>query len=129
MFRVIIAGTREFQDYNLLRQTMDRLLANIQKGEEIVVVCGMARGADSLGKRYAQERGYAVKEFPAEWDRFGKAAGFIRNEEMAQNADALVAFWDGQSRGTKNMIDLAQRYQLKIRVRRYANTQNNNQHN
>ncbi len=121
MFRVIIAGSRSFQNYFLLCQTMDRLLINIT--EEIVVVCGMAQGADSLGERYAQERGYTVRSFPAEWDRFGKAAGFIRNEEMAQNADALVAFWDGESRGTRNMIDLANRYKLKTRVLNYRKTE------
>lgn len=117
MFRVIIAGGRDFQDYSMLQQTMDRLLVNVQ--DEIVVVCGKARGADTLGERYAQERGYAVHAFPADWAKHGRAAGIIRNEEMAKNADALVAFWDGQSRGTKNMIELGHRYQLKVRVKRY----------
>ena len=117
MFRVIIAGGRDFLNYPLLRQTMDHLLINVQ--DEVVIVCGKARGADSLGEQYAKERGYQIHAFPADWERFGKAAGFIRNEDMAQNADALVAFWDGQSRGTKNMIDLAHRYHLKVRVKRY----------
>lgn len=117
MFRVIVAGGRDFEDYALLQQTMDRLLVNVQ--DRIVIVCGRARGADSLGERYAQEHGHSVRTFPADWDRYGRAAGFIRNEEMAKNADALVAFWDGQSRGTQNMIEVARRYQLKIRVIRY----------
>lgn len=119
MFRVIIAGGRDFWDYALLQQTMDRLLVNIQ--DEIAVVCGKARGADALGERYAQERGYTVHAFPANWEQHGKAAGYIRNGEMARNADALVAFWDGQSQGTKNMIDLAHRHQLRIRVIQYDN--------
>ncbi len=118
MFRVIIAGGRDFFDYALLKRTMDTLLANVK--EDITVVCGKARGADTLGEQYAKERGYTVACFPADWDKYGKAAGFIRNEQMAQNADALVAFWDGQSRGTRNMIELAQRYNLKIRVKRYG---------
>lgn len=117
MFRVIIAGGRNFQDYALLQQTMDQLLVNVQ--DEIVVVCGKARGADTLGERYAQERGYSVHAFPADWAKHGRAAGVLRNEEMAKNADALVAFWDGQSRGTKNMIELGHRYQLKVRVKHY----------
>ncbi len=76
MFRVIIAGSRDFSDYVLLRQTMDILLSNIK--EDITVVCGKARGADTLGEQYAKERGYAVAYFPADWDKYGKAAGFIR---------------------------------------------------
>ncbi len=117
MFRVIIAGGRDFNDYDLLEKTIDMLFVNIS--EEIVIICGMARGADSLGKRYAKRKGYQVSYFPAEWDKYGKAAGYIRNEQMAQNADALVAFWDGVSKGTKHMIETAKRYELKIRIKRY----------
>ncbi len=118
MFRVIIAGGRDFSDYNLLKETMDYLLSNIK--EDIVVVCGMANGADTLGERYAKERGYEVLYFPADWKKYGKAAGYIRNEEMARHADALVAFWDGKSRGTKSMIGLARKYKLRVRIKRYG---------
>lgn len=118
MFRVIIAGGRNFDDYVILKRTMDKILANITEG--VVVVCGMARGADTLGEQYAREKGYEVNYFPADWNKYGKSAGYRRNEQMAQNADALVAFWDGQSRGTKHMIDLAYRYGLKVRVIRYS---------
>lgn len=117
MFRVIIAGGRDFQDYAYLKQTMDHLLVNIT--DEITVVCGEARGADLLGKRYAKERGYVVHSYPADWNTYGKAAGFVRNKEMAKNADALVAFWDGKSSGTKHMIETARRYQLKVRIKKY----------
>ena len=120
-FRVIIAGGRDFQDYQLLRSTMDALLRNKLRKEKIVVICGMAKGADMLGARYAKERGYHVRYFPAEWDKLGKRAGIVRNEQMAQNADALVAFWDGSSHGTKNMIETAERYNLAVRVKRYNN--------
>ncbi len=118
MFRVIIAGGRDFNDYPLLEHTMDRLLQNIT--DPVTVVCGKARGADTLGERYAKERGFQVDYYPADWDRYGKRAGPLRNEQMAQNADALVAFWDGQSRGTKSMIDLAHLYGLKIRIKKYG---------
>lgn len=117
MFRVIIAGGRDFDDYDLVASTMDKLLQNIT--EPITIVCGMARGADTLGERYAISKGYEVARFPANWGKFGKAAGYKRNEQMAQNADALVAFWDGSSRGTKHMIDLAHKYNLRVRVKRY----------
>lgn len=118
MFRVIIAGGRDFDNYPGLAKVMDRLLANVT--DEITVVCGMARGADTLGERYAKERGYAIRYFPADWDEHGRAAGYIRNEEMAKNADALVAFWDGKSGGTRHMIETAKRYKLDIRVKQYS---------
>ena len=118
MFRVIIAGGRDFNNYPGLVDVMDRLLANVT--DEIIVVCGMAQGADRLGERYAKERGYTVRYFPADWDNNGRGAGFIRNEQMAQNADALVAFWDGKSRGTKHMIETAQKHKLDIRVKHYT---------
>lgn len=116
-FRVIIAGGRDFNDYHLLERTMDHLLSNLTA--DIVVVCGMARGADTLGEQYAKARGYRVDYYPADWDKHGRSAGYRRNEQMAQNADALVAFWDGMSRGTKSMIDLARQYNLKVRVKHY----------
>jgi len=69
------------------------------------VVCGMARGADSHGKEWAQRNNISVKEFPADWDKYGKSAGFIRNKEMAEYADAAIVCWDGKSRGSVNMIE------------------------
>jgi hypothetical protein len=117
MFRVIIAGSRSFANYEMLKANMNRLLQNIS--DEISIVCGTARGADRLGEKYAKENGFHVAYFPADWERHGKAAGYIRNREMAQNADALVAFWDGESRGTKSMIDLAKEYDLAVRVLKF----------
>lgn len=116
-FRIIIAGSREFDNYSLLERIMDKLLSNIKC--DIVIVCGKARGADTLGERYAKEKGYEIDYYPAQWNLYGKRAGYIRNEQMAQNADALVAFWDGRSKGTKHMIDLAHKYNLKVRVKMY----------
>lgn len=114
--RVIIAGGRDFDDYDLLCRTMDTLLVNMGR---VTIICGKARGADTLGERYAKERGYPVRYYPADWNTYGRSAGFIRNEEMAKNADALVAFWDGKSKGTGHMINLAKKHGLKIRVKNY----------
>jgi hypothetical protein len=116
--RVIIAGGRDFNDYELLKEKVDYILRNRQD-EDIEIVSGKARGADSLGERYAKERGYKIKEFPADWDTHKKAAGYIRNQEMANYAGHCICFWDGQSRGTKHMIDIAKREKLNIRVIRY----------
>lgn len=116
MFKVIIAGGRDFNDYELLRKKCDHMLS---EQSDIEIVSGKARGADSLGERYAKERGYNVKEFPAQWDMLGKSAGYRRNAEMAEYAEALIAFWDGHSKGTKHMIDLAEDHKLKIKVVTY----------
>ena len=99
--KVIIAGGRDYNNYAFLAQTMDDFVNenNVEEG-----VCGCAAGADSLGAKWAKERGIPVKEFPAEWDVFGKKAGILRNHDMGNYADFLVAFWDGQSAGTRDMI-------------------------
>lgn len=115
-FKVIVAGGRDFANYDLLRDTLDKLLAN---KADVEIVSGKAKGADSLGERYAAERGYPVKAFPADWNRHGKAAGPKRNAEMSAYTDALVAFWDGASAGTKSMVDLAKQRGLPVRVIRY----------
>ena len=99
--KVIIAGGRDYNNYAFLAQTMDDFVKENNVEE---VVCGCAAGADSLGAKWAKERGIPVKEFPAEWDVFGKKAGILRNHDMGNYADFLVAFWDGQSTGTRDMI-------------------------
>lgn len=117
VFKVIVAGGRDFFDYNFLKEKVDNILSSIK--DEIEIVSGNAKGADELGERYAKERGYKIKRFPANWTQHGKAAGPLRNEEMAKYADACICFWDGSSRGTSNMIDNAKKYKLKLRVVNY----------
>jgi len=80
------------------------------------VISGTARGADSAGEHWANALDIPVKRFPADWDKHGRSAGYLRNEEMANHADALVAVWDGSSRGTKHMIDIARRKGLEVFV-------------
>ena len=115
-FRVIIAGTRDFSDYQLLRDKCDAILSSKRQDSNIIIISGTARGADRLGERYARERGFQLRQFPADWMNDEKKAGPIRNAKMADNADALIAFWDGQSRGTKNMIEIAKRKGLVLRT-------------
>lgn len=117
--KVIIAGGRNFEDYDLLCRKADKILS---QQHEVEVVSGAAKGADKLGERYAEERGFPIKRFPADWGTHGKAAGYIRNEEMALYADALIAFWDEQSKGTKHMIDIAELHGLKTRIIKYSVT-------
>jgi YspA, cpYpsA-related SLOG family len=119
LFKVIVAGSRDFNNYELLKRKLDVALAN-KVSEGITIISGAARGADKLGERYAAERGYDLISKPADWDTYGKRAGYIRNEEMAKIADALVAFWDGKSRGTYHMINIAKRYNLPTIVVNYV---------
>lgn len=118
--KIVIAGGRDFKDYKLLEERCDYYLQDaVEKGYTIKIVCGCAKGADKLGERYAKARGYEVIYYPANWEKYGKRAGYLRNEEMAIAGDALIAFWDNQSRGTKHMIDLAGKHNLHIRIVNY----------
>lgn len=94
-YKVIVAGCRDFADYELLKEKCDFYLQN-KKPENIVIVSGHASGADDLCERYAQERGLQLETFPANWKAHGRAAGPIRNAQMASVAHALIAFWDGK---------------------------------
>ena len=116
MNKVIVAGTRYFNDYDLMCTKLDCLLKH---PTNIEIVSGAARGADVLGERYAKEHNIQIKRFPADWDKYGKRAGYIRNNQMADYADYLVAFWDGKSRGTLLMINLAKEKGLKVKVINY----------
>lgn len=120
-YKVIIAGTRAFEDYDLLCRKCDEILQKKALKHSVVIVSGTARGADRLGERYAADRGYAVEKYPANWKAFGKAAGYIRNGDMADASDMLIAFWDGKSRGTGHMIDLAWKKGLSVQIIDYCN--------
>lgn len=118
MFRVIVAGSRGFINYQLLKEVLDSFLGGYLVSG-VVIISGTAKGADSLGEVYAKERGMACERHPANWSQYGRSAGYKRNEEMASCANALVAFWDGQSKGTKHMIDIAKRKGLEVQVVTY----------
>lgn len=115
--KIIIAGGRDFNNYELLKERCDHYLSKaITDKDNIIIVSGTANGADKLGEKYAHERGFAVEQHPANWKAYGKRAGFLRNQEMAEVSDALIAFWDNKSRGTASMIDLAKKRNLHVRV-------------
>ena len=120
-FKVIIAGSRGFSNYKLLYEKCNEILREKSKTHNIVIVSGHAKGADLLGERFSQDKDYDLEVFPANWKKFGKSAGFRRNEQMAEVADGLIAFWDGKSHGTKHMIDIAKDKGMDIRVIEYGN--------
>lgn len=113
--KLIVAGSRDLADYTLVHTRLHYLLHDIDH-KRITIISGTARGVDRLGERFAAQYDMTLLKMPANWDKFGKSAGYRRNEEMAKRANACVIFWDGKSKGTKHMIDLAKRYNLHLRV-------------
>lgn len=113
---IIIAGCRDFNDYELLKKRCDKIIEDINTEDPITIISGGALGADRLGERYAQERGYNIKVFSADWDKHGKSAGPIRNQSMVDIGDRLIAFWDKKSKGTEDIITKAFIKSLKTYV-------------
>ena len=105
-FKVVIAGGRDFNDFPGLCNVMDKLLERQIKINKITIISGGARGADTLGERYARLRNFGLVKMKADWNKHGKSAGFVRNKEMLVLTDGVVCFWDGKSRGTKHMVDI-----------------------
>ena len=114
--RVIIAGSRTITSYDTVKEAVANSGFTIT-----TVISGCARGVDQLGEKWANENGVKIARFPANWEKYGKRAGAIRNAAMADNADALIAVWDGKSAGTRDMIkqatgvfNLSQVYVLQV---------------
>lgn len=110
--RTIIAGSRTIVEY---REVVTAIA--LCGFKPTAIISGGARGADNFGEKFGFDFGLPVFIYPANWADYGKQAGYLRNIEMAKNADALIAVWNGKSKGTRHMIDIAARYQLKIHVR------------
>lgn len=116
--KVAIVGGRDFSRYNLMCSILNRLIK--EKALDITeVICGCAQGADTMGSFWAEENGIKVKLMPANWDKFGRKAGPIRNCEMLQEADGVIAFWNGFSPGTRHMIDISHRAGKLIHIEEY----------
>ena len=114
--KYIVAGGRDFDDYERLHEECNRLT-----GVGDVIISGGARGADALGEKYAKEQSelLTLEVYPADWKKYGKGAGHRRNHQMSLIADGLIAFWDGKSTGTKNMIEKAHKARLETHVYYY----------
>lgn len=109
--RTIIAGSRGYTDPYIIYRAIA-----LCGWKPTVVLSGTARGADRLGEIWAQQNGIICERYPADWDTYGKSAGYRRNGIMADNAEALLALWDGRSRGTGHMINIASRKGLTVHV-------------
>lgn len=118
MYKIIVAGSRLMHDYFLVESVLSRIIQNYPK-QEIEIVSGGAKGADKLGELFATKHQLNLKVFPADWDNLGKKAGPIRNQQMADYATHCIVFWDGISRGSKDMIERAQKKGLSTIVYNY----------
>ena len=116
--RVVIAGCRDYTNYDEAKVYIDFYLSNIRKENGVIILSGCASGADAIGERYAEENGFAVEKYPADWKTYGKSAGPKRNEQMAEICDFVICFWDGKSRGTKSMIDYAVKYDKPVKIKK-----------
>ncbi len=115
--RIVVAGCRDYDNYNELASYIDSCLDLIGKNQTFVFVSGGCKGADQLGERYAKEHNFKIEKYPANWDKYGKHAGPIRNEQMAIACDYVICFWDGKSLGTKSMIKYAKQYKKTMYIK------------
>ena len=116
MNKVIVAGSRSISDFFLVE---DAVLSCVGADNDVEIISGGARGVDLIGEDVVRKHGWKIKCFPAEWELYGKSAGPIRNKQMAEYAapdGVLIAVWDGNSPGTRNMIQCAEKFGLEVRV-------------
>uniref|UniRef100_A0AB39ACL3 GTP-binding domain protein n=1 Tax=Erwinia phage Fifi051 TaxID=3238787 RepID=A0AB39ACL3_9CAUD len=117
--RIVVFGGRDFTDIDRMEFVIRKLVEENFITDPCELVCGMARGADITAFRLFSELGIRIHEFPADWDRLGKRAGFVRNGEMAEFCTVGIGFWNGISHGTKHMIDTMDRAKKPCIVVRY----------
>ena len=118
MYKVIVAGSRNFNDYNLMSKKLNYYFQN---RNDIVIVSGTCYGADKLGEKYAKEHNLGLLQFPADWNKYGKSAGYRRNEQMHKFISQFenrgcVCFWDGSSKGTQHNFKLAEQFKTPLRI-------------
>ena len=112
--KVAVIGSRGFTHYELVKETLSKL-------EITLIVSGGAKGADTLGEQYAKENNIPTKIFLPDWTKHGKCAGMLRNTDIINEADIVVAFWDGSSKGCKDSITKAQKQNKKVLIINYKN--------
>ena len=113
---IVIGGCRNYNDYDYFFNSVHYYLSSVCSKYDIVIISGGCRGTDKLAQRYAFEKGYKFEECVAEWGKYGRSAGPIRNRKMVTKADCVIAFWDGKSKGTGNLIDFAKEFNKPIRI-------------
>lgn len=114
--KIGIIGSRTFNDYRLLKEVMEDYLNRDDELNCEMVISGGANGADKLGERWANENNIPTQIFKPDWVKYGKSAGFRRNQDIIKNSDFLVVFWDEISKGSKHSIHLAIKQDVPVRI-------------
>ena len=116
--KIVIAGSRDYHDYEEAKPFIESTLSSLQVSEDPLILSGACRGADQLGERYAEEKGYPLLRFRADWANYGRTAGPIRNREMVRQCDVVICFWDGKSKGTHSLIRCAESLKKHLFIKR-----------
>lgn len=121
VFALLVVGSRSITDYGFIKEKLGHLIGPIRDKYRFQVVSGGANGVDRLAEKYAKENGFEMHIVPAEWDKYGKRAGYIRNDAMHRYISGyshrgVVAFWDGKSKGTLHSLELAKKYGNSLRL-------------
>ena len=114
---VVIAGCRTYYNYEEAKDYIVSSLSEYKATDQITILSGGCKGADSLGERFARENGFPIKRFLPDWEKYGKAAGPLRNKQMVDVCHKVICFWDGKSKGTKSLIQYARKSAKDVAVK------------
>ena len=114
MIKLIVAGSRTITDKTTVYKLIEDYISDLPKDQSVEIVSGMARGVDDIAANFAVDKNYPARLFPADWEESPKGAGYIRNNKMAEYGTHLLAFWDGESKGTQHMIEIAKEKGLDV---------------
>lgn len=120
-YKVIVAGGRDFDNYEFLKEKLDETFESLGDldAHPIEIISGMADGADTIGIKYAKEHKLTMVLYPANWKKYPRMGGILRNMNMLVTATHLVAFWDGKSHGTKHIIEIAKEKGIPVWIYKY----------
>ena len=107
--KIAVGGCRDYNDFDFICKSLDEYLSNYESDDTIIILSGHCSGVDSAAEQYASLKGFETIIFPAEWKKYGRAAGPVRNKQMVESSDIVIAFWDEKSKGTKSLINLAKK--------------------
>lgn len=120
MTKILICGSRSISDTKFINQQINLYLKELSLDiKEVVIIEGGARGVDTIAKYWAMFNNIPYEEYPADWNKYGKSAGIVRNKIMVENANYVLILWDGKSKGTKNDIDLCKKLNKPYKLVEY----------
>lgn len=116
-YKIVIGGCRDYNNYTVFKAFVTQCLSQIKHTKNISIISGHCSGVDTMAEQFAKEHQYPIEIYPAEWKKYGRAAGPKRNRIMVDAADMVIAFWDKKSKGTKSLLEYAQKEDKKIYIK------------